>query len=232
MIRMLPIAAVLLLASASQTHAQAVSPYFGLGSAFNSAPTNSGCPSGQIADPLYNPTGFGALPAAPCVAAHGMGGVFGVFGADFMVNPHLGINGEYNFRFAQAQYVTSPAASNLSGSDIPITLRPAFYDFNAIYQPTAGDKQVVPFVEGGIGGAHLSYYASQQAGSLFTTSSFFGSTNHFQIHGAAGAKVYFHGDIFLQPQFDIRYVLHLNNQYGRSVVPGFTISIGYAFGRA
>lgn len=222
----LPIAAVLLLACATQTHAQAVSPYFGLGSAFNSAATNSGCPSGQIADPLSIST------TPPCVAAHGMGGVFGVFGATFMVNPHLGINGEYNFRFAQAQYVTSPAASNGSGGTIPITVRPEFYDFNAVYQPTAGDKQVVPFIQGGIGGAHLSYYASQSAGSLFTTSQFFGSTNHFQVHGAVGAKVYFHGDVFLQPQLDIRYVLHLNNQYGRSFVPGFTISIGYAFGRA
>ena len=36
-----------------------------------------------------------------------MGGVFGVFGADFMIKPHLGINAEYSFRFAQANYLPS-----------------------------------------------------------------------------------------------------------------------------
>ena len=229
-IRVLPLLGILLLAGVNPAHAQGVSAYFGLGSAFDSAATNAGCASSQIADPLYNPSAS-SLPTAPCVAAHGIGSVFGVFGADFMIKPHLGINGEYSFRFAQAQYVTSPAASNGSGSDIPITVRPAFYDFNAVYQPTSGDKQVVPVIEGGIGGAHLSYYASQAAGNLFTASTFFGTTNHFQVHGAVGAKIYIHGDVFVKPQFDIHYVPHLTDQYGRNFVPAFTISIGYAFGR-
>lgn len=222
MIRVLPVAAVLLLACASQALAQSVSPYFGLGSAFNSAATNAGCSSGQIYDPLNSAA------APPCVPADGMGGVFGVFGADFMIKPHLGINGEYNFRFAQAQYATS---TNSGFGNIPFTVRPAFYDFNAIYQPTAGDKQVVPFVEGGIGGAHLSFYTSQAVGALSNASSLFVTTNHFQVHGAVGAKIYVHGDVFVQPQFDIRYVPHLTDQYGRNFVPAFTISIGYAFGR-
>ena len=224
MIRTLPLLAVLLLVCASQADAQGISPFFGMGSAFDSAATNAGCASGNIYDPLaFSQPG-------PCVPANGMGGVFGIFGVDFMVKPHLGINFNYNFRFAQANYVVSPAADN-GFADLPVTVRPAFYDFNAIYQPTSGDKQVVPFVEGGVGGAHLSYYTSQAAGSLFNQSQFFGTTNHFQVHGAVGAKIYIHGDVFLKPQFDIHYVPHLTDEYGRNFVPAFTISIGYTFGR-
>jgi Outer membrane protein beta-barrel domain len=219
-VRMLPLA-VLLLAGASQANAQGVSAYFGLGSAWNSAATSSGCPSGQIGDP-FSPT-----TPAPCVPVSSMGGVFGVFGADFMIKPHLGINGEYSFRFAQADYLTS----NSFSPPVPVKVRPAFYDFNAVYQPGSGDKRIVPVLEGGIGGAKLSFYATQAAGSAFSSSQFFLSSNHFQLHGAVGVKLYFKSDIFLKPQFDIHYVPNLTNQYGRNFVPRFTISIGYSFGR-
>ncbi len=93
-------------------------------------------------------------PPGLCVPAASMGGVFGVFGADFMIKPHLGINGEYSFRFAQANYLPNDG----------LNVRPAFYDFNAVYQPTSGDKRIVPVLEGGIGGAKLSFYITQQGG--------------------------------------------------------------------
>ncbi len=221
MIRMLPVATVLLLACASQAHAQGVSAYFGLGSAFDSAATNAGCPTGQIADPtVLNPPG-------PCVPVSAMGGVFGVFGADFMIKPHLGFNGEYTFRFAQSNYFVTDSTS----PPTQVNIRPNFYDFNAVYQPTAGDKQVVPVLEGGIGGAKLSYYANSGQGTIFSSNQFFASSSHFLVHGAVGAKIYFHGDVFLKPQFDIRYIPHLKDQYGRDFVPEFTIAIGYSFGR-
>ena len=152
-----------------------------------------------------------------------MGGVFGVVGADFMFRPHFGVNAEYNFRFAQANYL--PAAG--------LNVRPGFYDFNAIYQPTSGSQRVVPIVEGGIGGAKLSFYAMQSCLPPLscTQSQFYTSTNHFQVHGAVGVKLYVKSDIFIKPQFDIRWVDGLDQQYSRTVVPGFTISIGYTFGR-
>jgi hypothetical protein len=226
LIRFLPLFAVLVLVGANPANAQGVSAYFGLGSAFDSAATNAGCPSGQIGDPLFAGTG-----TPPCIPASGMGNVFGVFGADFFFMPHLGFNGEYSFRFAQAPYATSPAANNGSGSNIPITVRPAFYDFNAVYQPSSGDKKIVPVLEGGIGGAKMSFYVSQSAGTLITASSFFGSSNHFQVHGAVGVKLYVKSDIFIKPQFDVHYVPHLSDQYGRNFVPAFTVAIGYSFGR-
>jgi hypothetical protein len=220
-IRTLPLLGALLLAGVNPIHAQGVSAYFGLGSAFDSAATQGGCPSGQRPDPTVGPGGT-------CVPVSAMGGVFGVFGADFMIKPHLGFNGEYSFRFAQSHYFDTPTTT----PPTPINIRPNFYDFNAVYQPTAGDRQVVPVIEAGIGGAKLSYYANPGAGTIFSGSQLVASSNHFQVHGAIGAKIYFHSDVFLKPQFDVRYVPHLTTEYGRNFVPEFTISIGYAFGRS
>ena len=221
MIRTVPLLVLLLLAGVTQANAQNFSAYFGMGSAFDSAATTPGCTSGQIGDPFSN-----SIPP-PCVPASDMGGVFGVFGADFMVNSHLGVGGEYSFRFAQANYVTS----NALGSPIVVNVRPNFYDFNAIYQPTSGDQRIVPILEGGIGGAKLSFYANQAPGTAFSSSQFFVASNHFAVHGAVGVKFYVKSDIFIKPQFDIHYVPHLTDQYGRNAVPEVTVSIGYTFGR-
>lgn len=209
-IRTIPLLALFLLAGVKQASAQGVSAYFGVGSAYNSAGTTPGCPPQQIGDPI----------TGNCEPGASLGGVFGVFGADFMVTPHLGVNGEYSFRFTQATYLP------LGG----LNIRPVFYDFNAVYQPTAGDKHVVPVLEGGIGGAKMSFYFTQQS-SIFSQSQFFVSSNHFQVHGGVGVKLYVKSDLFIKPQFDIHYVPNLTDQYGRNTVPEFTISIGYTFGR-
>lgn len=211
---MIPVLTLLLVAGAKQANAQGVSAYFGMGSAFDSAATSPGCAPKQLFDPFTGASGT-------CETAPTMGGVFGLFGSDFMINPHLGVNGEYAFRFAQANYL--PAA--------PLKVRPAFYDFNAVFQPTSGDKRVVPVLEGGIGGAKLSFYVSQQAGSIFTQSQYFTSSNHFQVHAALGVKLYVSTSVFIKPQVDLHYVPHLTDQYGRNTVPQVTISIGYSFGR-
>jgi hypothetical protein len=151
--------------------------------------------------------------------------VFGVFGADFMIRPHLGVNGEYSFRFAQASYL--PAGG--------LTIRPAFYDFNAVYQPTSGDKRIVPVLEGGIGGAKLSLYFNQQSCATPSVCANFSqvvaTANHFQLHGAFGVKLYVKSDMFIKPQVDLHWVDNLNQQYGRNLVPQYTVSIGYTFGR-
>jgi hypothetical protein len=113
-----------MLIMANHARAQELSASFGLGTATNSAGTTPGCASKFIFD---NFTGN-------CEAAQSMGGVFGVFGADYMFRPHLGFNGEYAFRFAQQSYL--PAAG--------INARPAFYDFNAVYQPFSPKARIVP----------------------------------------------------------------------------------------
>ena len=48
--------------------------------------------------------------------------------------------------FAQADYL--PPAG--------LKYRPGFYDFNVVWEPTAGsDKRIVPVIDGGIGGARI-----------------------------------------------------------------------------
>jgi hypothetical protein len=214
----------LLLGSVNSVRAQGVSPYFGLGSATDSAGTSINaldtvtgarvtCLPGNLFDNL---TGF-------CEPGPKIGGVFGVFGVDFMFSPHLGVNGEYAFRFAQSDYL--PAAG--------LKFRPAFYDFNAVYEPISGGH-IVPVVEGGIGGARIALYQTQTVSVTGISSTFSYpaglNANHFQLHGGVGVKLYVKGNIFIKPQFDIHYVTHLTDQFGRNWVPQFTAAVGYTFG--
>ena len=214
----------LLLGAVNFAHAQGVSPYFGLGSANDSAGTgvdlNTGlsCPKGQVFDDLSS-----VAPAGECEPGPTIGGVFGVFGVDFMWKKHLGFNGEYAFRFSQANYL--PLAF--------LKFRPGFYDFNVVYEPIPGGR-IVPVVEGGIGGARIALYETQTV-SITGISNTFSipaglNANHFQVHAAVGVKLYVKGNIFIKPQFDIHYVTHLTQQFGRDWVPEYTAAVGYTFG--
>jgi len=215
-IRVIPALFLLSLAYAAPSSAQQVSAYFGMGSATDGPVTSPGCPSQQVDDP------FGGLtPPASCVPAQSMGGVFGVFGAEFMITPHVGVNGEYSFRFAQAAYLPNEG----------FNVRPAFYDFNALYQPITGEGRVIPVLEGGIGGTKLSFYGTQQVGSLATQSQYLFSTNHFQLHGAVGVKLYFSSSAFIKPPVDFHWTPNLNGQYASNFTPQYTVAIGYTFGR-
>jgi hypothetical protein len=214
-IRAIPVLILFLFASAHQASAQGFSGYFGVGSAADGAATSSNCPSKQIFDQVN----------LSCENAPNIGGVFGVFGADFMITPSLGVNGEYSFRFAQAPFL--PAAG--------LNARPSFYDFNAVYQPLSVTGRVVPVLEGGIGGAKLSFYANSQTcvtlGTCLNQSQALFTTNHFQLHGGVGVKLYVKGDMFIKPQVDFHWVHNLNQQYASNFVPEVTVSIGYTFGR-
>ncbi len=212
----------LLLGTLNFARAQGVSAYFGLGSANDSAgmPTNqfdstgAPCPAGQFSDAPFN---FGCEPGGT------IGGVFGVFGVDFMFRPHFGVNGEYAFRFAQANFLPNAG----------LKVRPGFYDFNAVYQPISG-KRIVPVVVGGIGGARVALYVAQTISVTGITSTFTYpaglNANHFQVHGGLGVKLYVKPSLFIKPQFDIHYVTHLTDQFGRDWVPEYTVSVGYTFG--
>jgi hypothetical protein len=218
-IRTTPLLFLLLLANVHPASAQGVDAYFGLGTAWDKAGTTNNstnvCPSGNLFDDF----------TGNCEPGPTIGGVFGVFGADFMFRPHFGVNGEYNFRFAQAPYL--PLAS--------LNMRPGFYDFNAVYEPVTGESRVVPVLEGGIGGARIALYETQNCTitGINCSSSFAAgiNANHFQIHGGAGVKLYVKGNIFVKPQFDIHYVTNMTDQFGRNWVPAVTFSIGYSFGQ-
>ncbi len=90
-IRTIPFLFLLLLANVHPASAQGVDAYFGVGTAWDKAGTTNNstnsCPTGNLFDDF----------TGNCEPGPTIGGVFGVFGADFMFRPHLGVNGEYNF---------------------------------------------------------------------------------------------------------------------------------------
>jgi hypothetical protein len=150
-----------------------------------------------------------------------MGGAFGKAGADFMLTPYFGIGGEADFRFSQGAYAG-------------LTYRPTFYDFNAIWMPTAHHvKRVVPELQAGLGGVNLRFYQSNGYCDPFAGCSnnnfFVESSNHFQVHMEAGVRFYVTPHIFLRPQVDARWV---NNffQFGSDWVPEYGASVGWSFG--
>jgi hypothetical protein len=211
---------LLLLISVKQASAQGGSVYFGVGTALDTAGTttnvNPPCPSGNLYDDL----------TLACEPGPTIGGAFGLFGVDYMIKPHFGVNGEYAFRFAQAPYLP------LAG----LNMRPGFYDFNAVWEPNSGSNaRIVPVLEGGIGGSTVTLYVNQTScvtGICGSSSYPAGlNSNHFQVHAAAGVKLYVNGNFFVKPQFDFHYVTNLTDQFGRNWVPQVTVSVGYTFGQ-
>src|ERR1035437_2981443 len=123
-VRMLPVLFILVFGGVKFANAQSGDVYFGLGTATDKS-------SGQI----INTYGDGNLYSTPK-----MTGLFGKFGAGYMLRPTLGVGGEYSFRFAQGSYAG-------------LNYRPKFYDFNAIWMPLSNSKKVAPELQAGIGGA-------------------------------------------------------------------------------
>lgn len=205
--------AVLLLGSAEFVRAQGISPYFGLGSARDSAGTSAaqGCPTGQLFDGLI------------CENAPTMGGLFGTIGVDYLFRPHMGVNAEYSAKVSSATY--------LPGDNL--NMRPMFYDLNFLWKPFG--TRVSPMLEGGFGGAKISLHFTPGSSvtGVNTTSGFpAGSdTNHFQLHGAFGLRFYIRGHLFAKPELHLRYAPHLTDEFGRNLVVQYTISAGYSFGQ-
>jgi len=195
---------ILSTAYVSPAKAQGLSAFFGVGTAMDKS-------SGQAIDTFQD----GNFLATP-----GLGGIFGTFGGDFMWKRTLGFGAEYSTRFAQAPYAG-------------LNYRPSFYDFNAIVHPVPRLLRVVPELQGGIGGANLQFYYNQQFCDAFsgcaTSNQFIESSNHFQVHGGAGVRLYVTPHIFIRPQFDVHWV---NNffQFGSNWVPQVSLAIGISTG--
>jgi Outer membrane protein beta-barrel domain len=149
-----------------------------------------------------------------------MAGAFGKIGADILFTPHLGVGAQTDFRFAQAPYAG-------------LNYRPTFYDFNAIYLPVLRSKRVLPELQGGLGAANLRFYYSSANCNAFTgcssSSSYLDSSNHFQVHLAAGVRFYVTPHLFVRPQVDARYVNDFF-QFGSNWVPEYSASVGWSFG--
>jgi hypothetical protein len=209
-IRVLSILVILMAVDVPLVKAQGVAAYFGVGSATDKA------------SPLPLTLGGSSF------SRSNMGGVFGLFGADFMLTPHWGFGGEYAFRFAQADYAVGAG----------LKARPSFYDLNLLYQPLE-TKRVVPMFQAGLGGARVSYYVNQQLCSVLSgcssSSTLVDQSQHFQFHLAGGVSWFIRENVFIRPQLDVRWVHNFNNAtapaYGRNWVPQYSISIGYQLGQ-
>ena len=150
-----------------------------------------------------------------------LGGAFGKVGADYMFKPWIGFGADMDWRLSQGAYAG-------------LNYRPLFYDFNAIWMPTASKiKRVVPELEVGIGGTKVSFYQNSQYCDAFAGCSssnyFVESSNHFQTHLAAGIRFYATQHFFVEPRIDAHYV---NNffQFGSNWVPEYGGTVGWSFG--
>jgi hypothetical protein len=191
--------------TAGSAHAQAdLDVFFGVGTA--SAPSSNS---------LIDTFGDGTLYKTPRMA-----GTFGKAGAGIMLTPHFGINGETDFRFQQGAYAG-------------LSYRPTFYDFNAVWLPVGNRfKRVVPEIEGGLGGMNMKFYYSSSYCDAFagcsTSNQYIESSNHFQLHMAAGIRFYATRHLFIRPQVDAHWVNNLY-QFGSNWVPEYGAAIGWSF---
>jgi len=147
-----------------------------------------------------------------------MGGVFGTIGAGFMLTPSLGVGGQVSFRFDKGEYAG-------------LGYRPVFYDFNGIWTPVLGSERVMPEFQAGIGGASLRFYGGGADSCDYYTgrcSDFAGSSNHFQLHAAAGVRVYVGERMFVRPTFDYRWVSSLTDEFASNSVIGFSLALGFS----
>jgi hypothetical protein len=187
--------------------AQSVDAYFGVGTATDSSSGNSIDTFGT-GNPFTTPK---------------LGGAFGKAGADVMLTPYIGVNADVDFRFTHGAYAG-------------LGYRPIFYDFNAIFAPTGRRlKRVVPEIQAGLGAVNLKFYTPSAsfcdafAGCSGIGNNFYESSNHFQVHLAAGLRLYATQHLFFQPQVDAHWV---NNffQFGDNWVPEYSASVGWSFG--
>jgi hypothetical protein len=206
MITLLPL--IFLMAYAPSARAQGISAFFGVGTA--QAKSN-----GQLID-TFGPSDGDALFPTPA-----LGGLFAKFGGDVMINSSIGVGAEYSARFSQAPYAG-------------LNYEPSFYDFNAIWHPLRKSRRIVPEIQGGLGGVTLDFYENQQFcdafGGCSSSNQYVESSSHFQLHAAAGVRLYVTDSVFVRPQVDLHWV---NNffQFGTDWVPEYSMAIGVTFGR-
>ncbi len=191
---------------ASAAYAQNVDVFFGVGTA--SAPTSN---------TSIDPFGTGTAYTTPRI-----GGTFGKAGVDYFFRPQFGISAETDFRFSQGAYAG-------------LSYRPTFYDFNGVWRPLAGRHRgrVQPIIQAGVGGMNLKFYENSTACDVLagcsSSNQFLESSNHFQVHMAAGLRLYATRHLFIQPQVDAHYVNNLF-QFGSNWVPEYGASVGWSFG--
>jgi hypothetical protein len=175
--------------------------YFGLGTAYD----------GSTHQVLGSPT-------SELIESPSLDGIFGTFGGAVFFKPTFGVGAQVSLRFRQGDY---------SGYGY----RPIFYDFNGIWTPVVG-KRIMPEFQAGFGGVNMRFYDATSPYYDYNTgtySTFAGSSNHLQLHAAAGLRIFVKEHIFIRPQVDYHWVRNLN-EFAGSSVPAYSIAIGFTTG--
>jgi hypothetical protein len=148
-----------------------------------------------------------------------MTGAFGKVSGDVMLKRGFGIGAEYSFRFSQGNYAG-------------LTYRPSFYDVNAIFAPHLPGR-IQPEFQAGLGGMNMRFYFPQSQCDSFAgcsnSNNFLESSNHLQVHGLVGLRLYVTPRVFIRPEAEVHWV-HDLFQFGSRYVPQYGASIGYSFG--
>ncbi len=149
-----------------------------------------------------------------------MTGAFPKFGANLKLNSKFAVGGEMSWRASKGDYAA-------------LKYRPFFYDFYGMYTPPAWSKWFVPELQAGMGAANLRFYYDQRLCNNFTgcttSSALVGSSKKFTTHFGGGFKTFVYKDVYLKPEFKLRWVNDLF-QFGRNWVPEYGVSVGYTFG--
>ena len=166
---------------------------------------------------LIDATGAGIAVETPS-----LDGVFGTFGGAVFLKPSFGVGAQVSLRFRQGDFAG-------------LGYRPIFYDFNGIWTPRLG-KRVMPEFQAGFGGVSMRLYDPSTSYYDYNTGQythFIGSSNHLQLHLAAGLRIFVKPHIFVRPQVDYHYVRNLADpvtfpQFSSNSVPVYSIAIGYS----
>lgn len=203
-IRLLLASASLFLCSTAFLSAQTrFDAYFGMGTARDGS-------SGFVStDASGNP-----------VTTPSLDGVFGTIGGGVFLKPSFGVGAQISFRFTKGDYLA-------------YQYRPIFYDFNGMWTPIS-TKRVMPEFQAGFGGASVRFYDASQPYYDYNTgrySTFAGSSNHLQLHLAAGLRFFVKPHMFIRPQIDYHWVRNLSQDplgFKSDSIFEYTIAIGYS----
>ena len=170
---------------------------------------------------------------ATCTVPSSLNGFMLGFGGNLMLWKHFGVGADVSFQPNKPNYVTlqqQVASQGVSG--LAIQSRTTLYNFDGIYQPYHSKKFNFR-INGGIGGDNLKFYVNQSSTTALTGSQnysqYFGSSNHFQVHGGVSAQIFLTDHWFIRPEFQI-YDVHNLYQYGSNALKQEMVWIGYSFG--
>jgi hypothetical protein len=169
--------------------------------------------------------------APPCITPNKLNTFMMGFGGDLMLWKNIGVGAAVDIQPKQQDYVRLDATGT-GLSTLTLKSRLMLYHFDGIFEPV-NTKKVAVKIKGGVGGANIKFYEGGSYSNSLTGSQnvnqYFGSSNHFAVHGGLGVQFYLTEHMFLRPEFNLFYVHNLN-QFGSNWVKEEMVWVGYSWG--